>query len=1829
MNALDSQEIESSRRRYGHRMGAAVLALLAAMLTAPAMAQETVVVFDTTGDHSVVVPEDVTRVTVEVWGAGGSGGQAASNNRSRGGGGGGAYARSIVSVMPGESLSVRVGAGAAGNSSSAGGDSWVRRGSSNLVMAKGGRSAGTSNDGALGGAGVDGVGAVRFSGGRGGSSDSSGNVRWGGGGGSSAGPTRGGNAGGSDNAPNGGEAVSGGGAGGSGRVGGDAGAGHPGLAPGGGGGGAVRRTHNSFDGGPGARGQVVIRFTPGDDDGPPDSDDEEQPPPGAGEELEPPPVNDLVISQIPLFLSSSVNPQVMLNVSNDNQLYFAAYDSHSDRTGDGSIDAGYVHAIDYFGYFDSFKCYVYDASEGIFSPSRLTEDKYCSGEWSGNFLNWVAMARIDTVRKALYGGLRHIDSASRTVLERTYLPNDAHAWVRHYANDDIDRLTPFTLPPATTTTSSTSVTIPSASRNADTSRRTFRTGWTSRNDVFLGDQVVIRSASSPTTAVMRGVVIEFNESNRDVRVQITGSTGVGSTRSDWSLVNHSRRGVSFCNTTFSNTRESQNVTDPPLIRVARGDYSLWTANERWQCQWAEEQNRTGHNNMRVGGLNFSNGNDLVASGLAANADNPLRSRFGLGEANYHARVEACVDGLVGNENCKRYVGGSLKPIGVLQRFGEDGNMDFGLMTGSYSKNLSGGTLRKNVSSFRDEINPLTGQFVTPTTGSIIRSLDVLRLFGYNHDTGLYSGAGDDCGVGVRKDQMVDGRCMNWGNPQSEMFLESLRYFAGKQPQSAFRVAGTDKIAGLESPAWKDCLSNDNWCAPVHIVNFNSSVTSFDGNQLSGGSDLPNFGSASKWTDAVGKGEGLHGNQFFMGGSDAICTGKTLGALSGAIGICPEAPNQDGTHHIAGLAYFAHTQSIRNDLKNSAGQSVDVNVRTLGVSLAPAVPRIEIPRPGSSEPAVTILPACENTGDGGLRCALADFRMIEQDLEAGTGSFFIQWDVHEWGSDFDMDMNGTLSYKITADQITVTTRTWADSSGRSAGFGYIINGTTFDGYHAHSGINNYVYDDLTGVLSCGGANRCDVAEPATSVTYPLGRGDAELLDDPLLLAAKWGGFDRSEGDSTPARQELWDSVGDGLPDNYFLATDPSELEQGLADTFLSVLVTSASAAAVTTNSTRLDADTAIYQARFSSERWSGELLAFGITPGGEVEPQPIWNAATRLDAQLPGQRRIFSSREFPVPTNENPTAITRKGIPFSHDALDTTQLAQLREDLSAQEIADGVDMDRLEYLRGDRSLELRPDNQTLPFRRRDSVLGDIVNSNPQFIGRQNFGYVVLGRNDAFPTEVGTDYLDFLSDNLDRVPLVVVGANDGMLHAFDARVDEDSMNQGLGGREVFAYVPAGIYEDLYRLTQPDYVHRYYVDGTPRVADAWLGSTKGWRKVVAGTTGAGGRSVFMLDVSDPKNFSATDVLWEFRHRHLGVTIGQPSVVALPTGKFGVIVSSGYNNGGTGRVFVLDAETGAVIHIFDTGEETAGMGSPLVLDTTGNTIANRIYVGDMEGRLWRFDLVPSNQNDTRNWGAPGFLKDRVRGNDIVRPLAIVRGPNGEVQPITAQPEGGRNQDGNIMLFFGTGTFFRTGDNIVGSNPDVQTFYGLVDRGVRVRGRGGFTKQDVLAEVREFGRDLRVVSDTEVAGADGWLLDLLLEKDRGGDGAIGERVTQRAILRGGRIIFTTLIPSPNACDLGGSSWLMELDAFTGARIERPVFDLDGDGLFNDADMITVTIDGKEIRVAPSGQLPPGIGLLSQPAILSAGDREFKFLSGSTGQIESVTERGSFDIGRHSWRELR
>ncbi|RPH65609.1 MAG: hypothetical protein EHM83_05970, partial [Burkholderiales bacterium] len=554
----------------------------------------------------------------------------------------------------------------------------------------------------------------------------------------------------------------------------------------------------------------------------------------------------LTLAQAPLYAGGAIPPLVMLDISKDQQLYKKAYNDYSDLDGDGALETTYKHSIDYYGYFDPAKCYTYSTGAHRYEPVAVSADKYCTagaGQWSGNFLNWATMARMDAVRKLLYGGLRSTDTGSATVLERVYLPPDAHSWAKHYAGVDIDRLTPFSVnsaAPTGTANGSNSGYSGNSSQSIGTGTKRFRNSTVT---ACIGDQVRAQlSASNFMIGYVSAVSSGTCSNSFAIDVHTSGVAGSGSASTGWTVANLTDVGISICNMTVG-TSKSHGNTNPPLMRVARGDYGLWGANERWQCHWRAESTSPGRSDT-LGGTR-SNGNRQSLSGLASAAFEPSQLDRGLGNGfaagrgtsydngQFVVRVQACVAGMLGGEKCKQYPDGNYKPIGLLQVYGEPDLMRFGLMTGSYQKNISGGVLRKNVDSFTNEVNVNTdGTFRSALLGAgaagIVNTMNRLRIYGYNYGDGTYLGSGgDNCDFQLTN--IVEGRCRSWGNPMAEIYLESLRYYGGRSPNAAYTYGSgsADATLGLPQASWSDPLDNDNYCSPLNVLVFNASVSSFE------------------------------------------------------------------------------------------------------------------------------------------------------------------------------------------------------------------------------------------------------------------------------------------------------------------------------------------------------------------------------------------------------------------------------------------------------------------------------------------------------------------------------------------------------------------------------------------------------------------------------------------------------------------------------------------------------------------------------------------------------------------------------------------------------------------------------------------------------------------------------------------------------------------------------------------------------------------------------------------------------------------------------------------
>jgi len=759
--------------------------------------------------------------------------------------------------------------------------------------------------------------------------------------------------------------------------------------------------------------------------------------------------------------------------------------------------------------------------------------------------------------------------------------------------------------------------------------------------------------------------------------------------------------------------------------------------------------------------------------------------------------------------------------------------------------------------------------------------------------------------------------------------------------------------------------------------------------------------------------------------------------------------------------------------------------------------------------------------------------------------------------------------------------------------------TAEGYVASGSNKSYPLPESCGknfvVLLTDGLPSTDKSgNPLTNPTFAIDQAAAAASS---LYASNVStyvvGFALPYGTDPTTLNKLAKSGGTGA--SYY-ADDYASLNAAFSTIFSDIIAKTSSASAMAANSTRLTTDTVVYQARFNSGDWSGQLLAIDLESSG-APGAVLWDAAD----------------EVPMPAARNiKTWSGTAGIDFAWASLTAAQQTALGSEAV------------LTYLRGEASGEIK-NGGTL--RNRGNRLGDIVNSDPVYVGSQNFGY------DALPGTEGLAYKAFLATKTSRPNMLYVGANDGMLHGFDA----------MTGAERLAYVPNAVFANLASLASPTYAHRYYVDGSPWAGDAYFQrvgeAAPKWRTVLVGGTGAGGKAIFALDVSNPASFSNADVLWEFTHPDLGYTIGQPMIARLNNGRWAAVFGNGYaSTGGTAKLFIvyLDADAsdgwqaGSDFLVFDTNTSTAnGLSSPTLYDQNGDRIADYVFVGDLLGNVWKFDLSSSN---------PSHWKVANKSGSTNIPFFTARNASNQVQPVTGQIEIGSAPPGKtgVMLYFGTGRFFAVGDN---SDTQVQSFYGLWDdfsnnneityscSGSSCNRDTVLQQQSILYEGAGPGtHTVRVTSSNSVnySTRRGWYMDLLPPSGT----AKGERVVSAPLLRHGRVIFTTLIPSSGVCGHGGNSWLMEMQAHTGARLDYSVFDLNGDDLFTNADYVTITVAGTSQTVPVSGQASK-VGIIKTPTVVSAGYKEHKLASGTTGGVTSVKEKGGgAGFGRVSWQEL-
>lgn len=1549
-------------------------------------------------------------------------------------------------------------------------------------------------------------------------------------------------------------------------------------------------------------------------------------------------------SSVPPLLSRSTEPLVMLLMSVDHELFKKAYPDYSDLDGDGQLDTSYKDTFDYKGYFDSNWCYSY-SSDRFVPEAQATgvNNHYCenaSAQWSGNFLNWATMSRMDVLRGVLFGGKRSTDTSSSTVLERAYLPRDIHSFVKVYSASNLSSLTPY-----------------------------------------------------------------------------SGS-------------------VSLCNLATSENGS-------PKFRVASGSWPRWASTEVKQCQWGAANSPSSSNQLD---------------------ENTVR-------------VEACVAGkdALTASRCKLYSSNNHKPVGLLQRYGEDGSIRFGLMSGSYDKNISGGVLRKNISkiggntsSSDDELDVTTGVFNSSVNG-IIQHINSFRIAKYSYSQNKYT----DCDTyGISISTFKSGRstysnrhCSNWGNPLAELYLEALRYFAGQtSPTSAFNTTNDNQfVSNLSTESWVAPVTSANACANCSIIVLSSGLNSFDSDELGSSSDIPGLSGSSSVnskTDEVGE---LEYNNSFAGnylvggtGSTRQCTAKYLNGLSEAKGLCPELPQLEGGYQVAGLAYHGNKADLDTNLEGIQ------KVKTYAIQLAESMPNFTLNANGKP---VTFQPVCHtssNFGSGtnfsgsGSDCTLTDVTVentvLNSSGEVIEGSLLFTWEDSLWGNDFDFDASSRIKFCV-GTQCTVT----ADSTLNISSFGadQVRMAVQVDGVFA--GLNLRFSYTMTGTYDDGLQNDF-VYKGQTHYevnNYTANGNAAGVLPRPLLLAAKYGGFSDLDGDGTPkydgngdgtpdddrewdSRNNSTGSVGsDGLPDNYFFARNPSLLEAQLGQILQDIAsrVSSATNAALFSNSQ--SGTGVIYQALFQpkmeyngrSISWGGMLHALFVDSKGLLREDTngndqldgydvdkivelifdpnasqtllqryttidggvtktvdgpllslnqlntIWDARDQL-AQL---SNLTSQRTYGSLASSGRHILTwldadndgqvdvGETLPFTSTTFASGDEAWLG--VSASESANVVNYARGQEISGTRSrtIDYDQDGDEDVWR-----LGDIVHSTPSLQSAPVSRFDALYGDETYST--------FYSQYKNRRHVLYVGANDGFIHAFNggfwnesnysyATTGNNSEVAHPLGSELWAYAPKNLLPHLQWLKQPDYPHVYYMDGEPLIFDANIFAADsdhpgGWGTVlVMGMRLGGGamdvtvnsstrtqRSAYvMLDITNPEQ--PPKLLAEITHPELGFTTSQPALVKqrvatlssegkpdwtqtpvknewylvfgsgpVGTGESGLrnALDDGSSNQNL-KVFVYDLKTKGFVSGFDPLVSTipsSYSGNMTAVDWNRDYQDDAVYFGSVEtggsalsGKLLRLKLETTVASST--------LSTML---DTGKPVSAA--------PIHLQDKTHR------WLYFGSGRMLTYNDN---RDASAQSFYGvketqdssrqltygtvsassLVDTtDVQVYTNGNIDNKTASGNV-PFTVDSSTVStfdslQTVMAGKGGWTVSMTT----GGSNPAGRVVTSANRLFS-LIMFTEYIPSEDSCRVDGSSNLRGLHYITGTATPTPVLG------YKDL--------GTEIEEDLSlGLIYLGLGYASSPVIHQGeGGNRSAVTQGAGGSISNHRLNYQFETsGRMSWRQI-
>jgi type IV pilus assembly protein PilY1 len=637
-------------------------------------------------------------------------------------------------------------------------------------------------------------------------------------------------------------------------------------------------------------------------------------------------------------------------------------------------------------------------------------------------------------------------------------------------------------------------------------------------------------------------------------------------------------------------------------------------------------------------------------------------------------------------------------------------------------------------------------------------------------------------------------------------------------------------------------------------------------------------------------------------------------------------------------------------------------------------------------------------------------------------------------------------------------------------------------------------------------------------------------------------------------DLWHAAVNGHG-TYFSAQNPDSLVSGLGKALAGVNArTGTASAAATSNLEPVAGDNLLFLALYRTLKWDGDLQVKTIDPKtGAISPTVKWSAQEKLDTQISASADTRTIYFFDGAASNKLKSFTWADMGATEQAYfngicsapaklsqctDTTTGPNLTQ--AQQDMLSGANL--VNFIRGQTGFEDQAGNADRIYRDRDHALGDMVNSQPVYVKVPPFAYADAG------------YGLFKTAQKDRMPMVYVAGNDGMLHAFEATTDLTT-----SGTEKWAYIPPMVMPNLYRLADRNYAsnHHYYVDGAPTVGDVCPKAPSAtcaaneWKTILVGGLNAGGKGYYALDVTDPANPKA---LWNYTDANdadMGLSFGNPVIAKRKDGTWAVVFTSGYNNtsgDGKGHLYVLDAYKGTRLLKLDTSAGDPANPSGLAkinawIDSTTDNTAKRFYGGDLLGNLWRFDI-----------------DDRIApaGNEATLLAELGNVAPVGIQPITIKPELSELSAGGVtraVVSIATGRYLGETDK---TDTSQQSVYALRDdltaSGLgKVRTAGVLVRQTLTTTAN--GSQRTTSTDTvDWTKKAGWYVDLNPNNE-----SPGERVNVDMQQQLGLLTLAGNVPDKNACTVGGYAWLYSLDFKSGQFVPGAANNMAGQRLSGNA----------------------------------------------------------------------